>query len=378
MTMLKSSLTSELIKHGVLDINSSAVDGLLARCSGIVSDPSVLFSEDVEFYKSRRGKVNRSTENDSDIKLLKVNLYGRGKDLFVAFYRKGRDWEGIRLGAKEALLSASTRSNTSYCTFSFLVEFHNLLLVKEKWMFKREDNFLDFYRLKLYLSSICSYARKLSDSGKSGKSVVFNKNNFKVMFSTNLLNVFGSKIVLCHSIRTIADSGGYMRRFVDPVVVGNSKDAEDNGFTAEDYLELEPMVFYSSADELVFSGKLDDFDLEDIHHMRHIKTQRRDRLPQFVNEMDDVSWFSFVKNAVDIAIRRNSVDYKWIIPSFSITDQMALFLIPVFKYNAVQPSCALLVGKRGTNKWTIFTVLSLDQAYLSARLIAPPCGWLDL
>jgi hypothetical protein len=377
MALSRTVLAKELISHGVLDTESLTVDSLLARVCGFVENPSDLFDRTVLYYKVTTNGVTLCDKSAATVKLLKVNLPMSKKDLYVAFYLRGAGWEGITVGGKDNLLSIPVRSGYAYCSLEFLKRFYDILLDKEKWLRVLSSGFLDFFRLRSYLSNLCLYAKRIGEFDPDSGSVIFNKSKTKVMFSINLLNIFGNRIILSHTIRTITDARAVVVRYLYPVIIGSAKDAEVHGFDSKDYMRLEPIKFYNSADDLIFQGTIEEFDLEDIHHMSHIRFDRKARLPKFMNDMDEASLSVFIRNTIAVAIKRNTVDYKWIIPSFSVADAMTLFLIPIFEPETSEPVCALLVGKKSTDVWTVFTVLDLEQAYLSARHIAPPCGWLD-
>ena len=77
-----------------------------------------------------------------------------------------------------------------------------------------------------------------------------------------------------------------------------------------------------------------------------------------------------IKDAIELAKKRIKRNYKTAIPHFY--DNRIQFLLPLcFRSNKAEAVAALVVNKN-ENIHEAHTILSLDQAYNNARLLAKP------
>lgn len=89
-----------------------------------------------------------------------------------------------------------------------------------------------------------------------------------------------------------------------------------------------------------------------------------------IKSLDDEGFLEEIKDAIDLAKKRIKRNYKTAIPHFY--DNRIQFLIPLcFRSNKAEAVAALVVNKN-ENIYEAHTILSLDQAYNNARLLAKP------
>lgn len=89
-----------------------------------------------------------------------------------------------------------------------------------------------------------------------------------------------------------------------------------------------------------------------------------------IRNLDDEGFIEEIKDAIELAIKRIKRNYKTAIPHFY--DNRIQFLIPLcFRSNKAEAVAALVVNKT-ENIHEAHTILSLDQAYNNARLLAKP------
>lgn len=89
-----------------------------------------------------------------------------------------------------------------------------------------------------------------------------------------------------------------------------------------------------------------------------------------IRNLDDQAFIEEIKDSIDLAIRRIKRNYKTAIPHFY--DNRIQFLLPLcFRANKADAVGALVVNKN-ENIYEAHTILSLDQAYNNARLLAKP------
>jgi len=100
----------------------------------------------------------------------------------------------------------------------------------------------------------------------------------------------------------------------------------------------------------------------------HIK-KRKHRFPEKIAKLDDNSFFDEINRALELATKRARRNYKTAIPHFY--DNKIQFLLPLCITSKIDADLALVVN-RDENSYVAHTVLTLDQAFNNARLLAKP------
>ncbi len=89
-----------------------------------------------------------------------------------------------------------------------------------------------------------------------------------------------------------------------------------------------------------------------------------------IKNLDDEAFIEEIRDAIELAKKRIKRNYKTAIPHFY--DERIQFLLPLcFRANKAEALGALVVNKN-ENIYEAHTILSLDQAYNNARLLAKP------
>jgi hypothetical protein len=99
--------------------------------------------------------------------------------------------------------------------------------------------------------------------------------------------------------------------------------------------------------------------------------KRKNRIEsERIRNLDDEAFIEEIKDAIELAKKRIKRNYKTAIPHFY--DNRIQFLLPLcFRSNKAEAVAALVVNKN-ENIHEAHTILSLDQAYNNARLLAKP------
>lgn len=118
--------------------------------------------------------------------------------------------------------------------------------------------------------------------------------------------------------------------------------------------------------ELVFDTSLNEGKV--IIDKEHIKA-RKDRFPNEVSSLSDEAFFDAVSKSVELAVKRIRRNYKTAIPHYY--DGRVQFLLPLCMLSKKDADLALVVDKE-ENVYKAHTVITLDQAYNNARLLAKP------
>ncbi len=127
-------------------------------------------------------------------------------------------------------------------------------------------------------------------------------------------------------------------------------------------------TYFSDAEvrELIFDTSLNGGRI--IIDREHIKN-RKSRFPPKIAVMDDETFFDAITKSIELAIKRVRRNYKTGIPHFY--DGKIQFLLPLCMLTKKDADLALVVNKE-EHVYKAHTVLTLDQAYNNARLLAKP------
>ena len=118
--------------------------------------------------------------------------------------------------------------------------------------------------------------------------------------------------------------------------------------------------------ELVFDTSLNGGKI--IIDREHLKN-RKSRFPSKIASLDDETFFDAITKSIELATKRVRRNYKTAIPHFY--DGKIQFLLPLCMLTKKDADLALVVNKEEF-VYKAHTVLTLDQAYNNARLLAKP------
>ena len=253
-------------------------------------------------------------------------------------------------------------------------DIYERLLIKENWESTNKN------RLGFYLKGICliiwQEQQNHDNSTLRGNGYTYSENKQKCVINTNLLDSYGNSIYL-------VDHTPLLPNFYDKKItlLTNKSALLAWGFNIKDVRKLpEPLVIIPDTHKLLFSADLDDFDLDDTLHLKHIIEERRERFPKKYKEESSISLCEKIKSSIVQAIKISKTDYRYIIPKYDFLRQDIQFLIPLYLDNSLDdsPELTIVVGK--TNElWTIYTVLYTDDAYDDARLLCKPNdSWINI
>ena len=250
------------------------------------------------------------------------------------------------------------------------VDIYNKLLYKENWADRNYD------RLCFYLKGIMQFisTRSAKNNTARGDGYLFSTENVtdnkrKLLFNTNLIDVYGNFIyIIDHTPKTEVF---YKKRLT---LMQSKSGLIEEGFQLSDIRHLPGTVkFLSDNRGYVFSGTIEDFDLEDDEHLNHIINERRTRFPENYKDVSCKIICDKLKNSIEQAIKISEIDYRYIMPMYNIKMDEVEFLIPFHldTHYGERPELAIIItNKRGL--WKIFTVLKAEDAYDNARLVFNP------
>lgn len=318
----------------------------------------------------------------------KCNRYS----IYASFYKTPLGWAGAYVGTEGKLrykIQGYTNRVTSL-TFNnntiiekdielseeecrnlnknqFCIELYKKLLIKEHWAKSKKGS----NRLAKYLEALMA---KVQHNMKKSivQGYILSKDNSKVVINTNLIDKFMNDIYVCFEKQG--------EQYVNPIIVENKIDLVRMGFDREQIKNMpKPIKFYDKPEELVFSGTIEDFDIGDSKRLHHVINERRNRFPEKFAQMSQDVLCEKLKAAVEKAVKLAAHDYKYVVPMYNTAMDTIQFLMPLHLERSIEESPELvLVISNIEGFYSIMTILTPDDAYDNARVIARPGNsWLQ-
>ena len=142
--------------------------------------------------------------------------------------------------------------------------------------------------------------------------------------------------------------------------------------------EIIPIKFYNDKSELIFDAEITDFELElTSYNFRHIIEERRDRLPIALQGQSVMEIAYRIRNSIEYSIKMSKADYNYIIPCYDINRDTIQYMLPLF--SSFDPGTkveSVLIVNKAIKKYTVNTVLKVEEAYETARILnRPTASW---
>lgn len=222
----------------------------------------------------------------------------------------------------------------------------------EKWSFENKN---DNYILKNYLKYTFI---KLQEENK-----IIEENDYCV-FDTGLFSEYYAPIYAYGELYKNPSENTpkwYFKGFKDKYELG-SLDVIEKFPERADY--------FSDPSMLVFNWHL-DININHKHILDDLNTLKR--LPESIKNSD--SKLETLKGVIDTAIKKVIANYKLAVPHY-YCNKIQL-MIPLYFGKSDKPDVALVLNRMKGNYYQATTCLSMDMAYMDARLIAKPeSNWL--
>lgn len=365
---------------GACKISPQSLDIMRERMEYSMGHSSVEEFFDVEktsYYYVEKDVVVQAGEDLADFKI--VPVIGKGGDskcsgfLFVA---TNNGWNGVGFGEIWYLKNRLVKfPGQSYCSGKLLAYLYNNLLDKECWDARGSWD-VPFQTLRRYLLQMSLIARSKILAG-GAEDVLVSKDGAKVLYDSNLLDKYGNRIFLVHDVnRDVPDREGL--RLQNPDLVGSAEEAWHLGFEMDQFVRLPIFSVCEDKSQLIFDADVSVDQICDLYHMKHAYKERANRVPENLAGMSPFEFSAMVRASVDYALKRSKVDYNYVKPSYSLRDEGLCFLVPIYKpMRTGAPDFVLLLSKK-KGMWVACTILTVEQAYVNARVLAPQSGWLTL
>jgi len=250
-------------------------------------------------------------------------------------------------------------------------DIYDKLLIKEYWQIDNKNR-IGFYLSGIFL--LISMDKENNGVAIKGNGYVMSKDLSKQVVNIGLIDKYGNDIYL-------VDHTPYIHNFYlkKVTLLTNKALLLDWGFDINDIRKLpQPVKFVDNASSYIFDGYIEDFDLNDSVHFKHIIEERISRFPEKYRNESIKVLSDKLKQAIEQAIKISKSNFLYIVPKYNFERNQIQFLIPFYFDRSMddQPELTIVVGKYN-GLWQVYTVLHTDDAYDDARLIfRPSSNWL--
>lgn len=239
--------------------------------------------------------------------------------------------------------------------------------IPETWAFKDESASVSAPILLSYLEHILIKLKKEASAGSKDK-LIYNAKGDKVMFNTNLLDIFSRDILVIADVRRMENGDEY---FIRPVISNGSLAQLKAGFSKNDIPA--PAEFFQDVRDVVFqtSWAVD----EDFESYQHIIEQRLYRFPAEYRDKSTDELARKLKDAIDFAVTLAKRNYKFVVPMYRPQIDAIQLLMPIYLSGSFRrlPDFALVLTPNPVHEiYEPETILPLNAVYKNARLIAKP------
>lgn len=251
-------------------------------------------------------------------------------------------------------------------------QIYNNLLIKDCWNSKNLGDLEDY--IKHLYKKVCSETSSVPIKPR-GNGYLLSEDAKTVCINTGLLDTFGNDVLITTSVN---DSISKMVRALKLVTC--KLDLINLRFRRCDIVNPpKPIKFYRDRSELIFSGKLEDFDLDSISKLKHVVTERKFRLPKKYSDMATEAIAQMIKNSVVQGFRIATRDYRYFVPMYNFERGQIQFLVPIYLDGRLigEPDVVGIIGQ-SSGFYTLNTIITIEDAKNNARLLTIPGGiWLD-
>lgn len=240
---------------------------------------------------------------------------------------------------------------------TFLHQLYDLLLLKNNWGalpgYKVLMNFIKAAENRIM---VCPEYRLDSVDGK------------KMTYNTGLIDTYGNDIYI---MIEVDETGIVLHRTIAP----SKNTMRAAGFNE---VKCKAVQFYEDASELILKANINDFDLEDVGHLKHALEKRIDRFPKDCRELGGDILFQRLKASLEFDLKMVNRNPYWAAAFYNIKGNTIHHLLPLYITNSFSetPDIAVIIN-RGEYYYEVATVLKLEDAFANAACLAtPPSSWL--
>lgn len=261
---------------------------------------------------------------------------------------------------------------------------HDDIFNIEEWGISEEERKYKILKYLTYFNKaiINKYNNETLD--KNCYMILTSKDNDEyLLVNSKLLNKYAEWIYLLYQIKSKMDKPNnkiikdiYGVYYLSTLLDISKKNIDISQLPIK---ALSPVKFYNDKSELIFDGELEDFKLEiSSYNFSHIIEKRRERLPEIIKNSSITEISYKIKNSIENAIKMSKADYNYIIPIYNIQSDKIQYMLPLrctFEFDE-QIETVLIVKKTINNEYTLATVLTIEDAFETARILnRPTASW---
>ncbi len=376
-------------KYGYIDPSCWEKLKLISGNDITESNIGAYITSNIEYYNGGGYSVfpDGTAVTSETGKFIKFNTNIKVKDeLLVGWFTKDirGHFVGISWGTESNFKSAQDLRGQFYVGRMVFdsIEECNLFLEKlkektipEPWEYKhKKDDIFKNPILKSYLQFELDRLFYEQDVLNYPDRIIFNEDQSKALFNTNLINKFGDDLIIVGSLLEISNKKYLSELEISPSMMSLKKMGFD---TTKSPI---PPMFFKDINEIVFH--CDGWDIDkDIEKYEHIIEERKERFPKKYQELSADDLGRRLNNAIQLAKKIAQRNYKFIVPMYYPTARRIQLLMPIYletSYSAHPDFALVLTPHADEQLYTPETILGLDEVYQDARLIAKPEeSWLN-
>lgn len=258
--------------------------------------------------------------------------------------------------------------------------------IRENWGTSANQDDLPYPILRSYIKHIL---KKIKTDEPT--KLVKNKKEDMVLFNTNLFDDKFNEIYIV---------GAVDKEFIkNPYIVGDITDLQKVGFTVEKHHAdrsvplVEAPTFFEHIEDIVYQK---NWPIKQGTELDHVIDRCKDRITTEVYKtLPKIAWSMMLKTAINFAVKVAKSNYKFIVPQYRFIDEAdpwekgkgnrPQLLMPIYLHCDIsqKPDGVLVLDIDKIDKdhgaYYPKTILTIDQVYQNARLIAKPSEeWLSV
>lgn len=352
----ESSSDFEEINDKLTDIKDRVKE--VKKLVGIPTDTEEEKTIKVDIQKDNEVEVKNSTDTSAS----EIDSTEKVKKQSVSV-KKVTDNKDIESCTK---VDSNTKRTSIDCekTSAFYQELFNKLLIQTGWELTNTN-------LRYYIDVIITRLNYFLSKGVDcSEYITFNKDKSIALMNSGLLDKFGKNILFIskmHNVNEISFTNLFVVQSKSMLINYNFDKSSMN-------CDLHRVRFYNNdASELVFTGDIEDFDLENWDRLSHCISERKDRFPdEFKNSSDEVLCSDLIK-AIELGVKLSKFDASYIKPIYNKKSDSIHFIIPYHVGNNFQkkPELGIVIANFDNIFWQVMTILSYEDCCSDIHIITP-------
>lgn len=258
--------------------------------------------------------------------------------------------------------------------------------IRENWGTSANPDDLPYPILRSYIKHIL---KKIKTDEPT--KLVKNKKEDMVLFNTNLFDDKFNEIYIVGAL-----DKGYIK---NPNIVGDITDLQKVGFVVEKHhVErsvplVEAPTFFEHLEDIVYQK---NWPIKQGAELDHVIERCKDKnriKKEVYKDLPKIAWSMMLKTAINFAVKVAKSNYKFIVPQYRFIDEAddpsekgkgnrPQLLMPIYLHCDIsqKPDGVLVLDiDKEQGEYYPKTILTIDQVYQNARLIAKPSEeWLSV